>query len=36
VKLDPARRKNRIASEELAEKNQRWRVAVQHLPEIDE
>lgn len=36
VKLDPARRKNRIASDELAEKNQRWRVAVQHLPEIDE
>ena len=36
VKLDPARRKNRIASEVLAEKNQRWRVAVQHLPEIDE
>ena len=36
VKLDPARRKNRIASEEFAEKNQRWHVAVQHLPEIDE
>jgi predicted transcriptional regulator of viral defense system len=36
VKLDPARRKNRIAPEELAEKNQRWRVAVQRLPEIDE
>ncbi len=36
VKFDPARRKNRITSEEFAEKNQRWRVAVQHLPEIDE
>ena len=36
VKLDPARRKNRIANEELAEKNERWRVAVQRVPEIDE
>lgn len=36
VKLEPARRRNRIASDEPAEKNQRWRVAVQRAPEIDE
>lgn len=38
VKLDPARRKNKIASAEAepAEKNARWRVVAQHLPEIDE
>lgn len=38
VKLDPARRKDKIASTESepAEKNIRWRVMVQHLPEIDE
>lgn len=38
VKLDPARRKDKIVSTqgEPAEKNARWRVVVQHLPEIDE
>ena len=36
VKLDPARRKNRIQTEEPAERNERWRVAVQNLPECDE
>lgn len=38
VKLDPARRKDKIMSieDEPAEKNPRWRVVAQHLPEIDE
>jgi predicted transcriptional regulator of viral defense system len=38
VKLDPARRKDKIMSkeDEPAEKNMRWRVVAQHLPEIDE
>lgn len=38
VKLDPARRKDKIVSIEgaPAEKNARWRVVAQHLPEIDE
>jgi len=38
VKLDPARRKDKIISTqgEPAEKNTRWRVVAQHLPEIDE
>jgi predicted transcriptional regulator of viral defense system len=36
VKLDPARRKDRIVKDELAEKNQRWRIGIQHHPEIDE
>jgi predicted transcriptional regulator of viral defense system len=38
VKLDPARRKDKIVSTEgePAEKNARWRVVVQHLPEVDE
>jgi hypothetical protein len=38
VKLDPARRKDKIVSAEgpPAERNARWRVAAQHLPEVDE
>lgn len=36
VKLDPARRKDRIVKDELAEKNERWRIAIQRQPEIDE
>lgn len=38
VKLEPARRKDRLAAEKgkPAEKNERWRVTVQRLPEIDE
>ena len=38
VKLDPARRKDRIMSTEgePAERNARWRVVVQDLPDIDE
>lgn len=36
VRLDPARRRTRIQAEEPAERNERWRVAVQRLPEIDE
>lgn len=36
VKLDPARRKNKITEKQPVERNERWRVAVQHLPEIDE
>ena len=36
VRLEPSRRKNAIASEEIAEKNERWHVAVQRHPEIDE
>ena len=36
VKLDPARRKNRIQAKEPVERNERWRVAVERLPEIDE
>lgn len=38
VKLDPARRKDKlhIEKETPAEKNERWRVAAQRLPEIDE
>lgn len=36
IKLDPARRKNRIQADVLAERNERWRVAVQRFPEIDE
>jgi predicted transcriptional regulator of viral defense system len=38
VKLDPARRKDKIVSTEgePAEKNARWRVVVQYLPEVDE
>jgi predicted transcriptional regulator of viral defense system len=38
VKLDPARRKDKIVSTEgePAEKSARWRVVAQRLPEIDE
>lgn len=38
VKLDPARRKDKIVSMdgEPAERNTRWRVVAQRLPEIDE
>ena len=36
IKLEPARRKDRISSGELAEKNERWHVAVERHPEIDE
>jgi predicted transcriptional regulator of viral defense system len=38
VKLDPARRKDKIVSTEgpPAERNARWRVAAQRLPEVDD
>ena len=38
IKLDPARRRDKIkiTDDEPAERNERWRVVVQHHPEIDE